>query len=59
MMCATYTNPDLQKDCWEGLSQANEVTNLLAWNFQEECNHAGVNIPKSRHDSKLAANSGL
>ena len=59
MPCATYTNPNLQNAYWKGFNQANEVTNLIVWNFHGECIYVDVNFPLSWHDSKLAANSGL
>lgn len=33
ILCATYTNSDLDKSYWEGFTQAHKVTNVFVWNI--------------------------
>lgn len=59
MPCVSYTDPDIQNAHWEGFTQANEVSNLLVWNFHSELIFAALNSPGSWHDSRIAAESGF
>jgi len=59
MPCANSGDADVQNAYWEGFTQAQEVTNLFAFNFLGEIIHAGINFPGSWHDSKVAATSKL
>lgn len=59
MKFATCANPYIQKAYLEGFTQADKVNNLLVWRFRDEINHAAMNYPRSWHDSKAAAASGL
>lgn len=59
MVCADYTDPNLQNAYFEGFTQNIEVTNLFVWIFHGELIHTAVHFPGSWHDSKLSGASGL
>lgn len=59
MLCADYSDADLQNAYYEGYTGNVEVTNIFVFNFFGEIIHAGINYPGSWHDSKVVLASGL
>lgn len=59
LRCAKYIHKALQNAFREGFTQADEVNYLLVWNFLGELIHTAINFPRSWHDSRVAASSGL
>lgn len=59
MPCADYTDLDLHKAYFEGLTQAVKEKNLIVLNFFDALINATVNYQGRWHDNKLAAVSDL
>lgn len=59
LLCADYTNINIQNGCYEEYTTFKEVTSIFAFNFNGERIHAALNFPGRWYDSCIIRNAGL